>query len=86
MPQGPSKCTRCGGALEYGREVERSVRNDDDIALVRVEADVCTRCGEMLLHPGMVDRMVRARKFLQEAPSQAPVVGRVFDLRSFDAL
>jgi YgiT-type zinc finger domain-containing protein len=84
MTMGPSQCSRCGGELEYDREVEQEVRHGDDVALLRVRADVCTRCGEVLLHPGMTDRMVRAKKMLQESPAKARVVGRVYDLRSFE--
>ena len=56
--KGPSGCARCAGDLEYGREVEVEVRQADDVALVRVTADVCKRCGELLLRPGMSDHML----------------------------
>lgn len=77
---GPSACPRCAGELDHGREVERSIREGNDVALVRVRADVCLRCGETLLHPGMVDLLARARNLLKEG-SALHAVGRVFDLR-----
>ena len=79
--QGPTACPRCGGDLDYGRQVERSVREGNDVALVTVKADVCLRCGEILLHPGMVDALARARELLRKGPN-TPAVGRVFDLRN----
>ena len=78
--QGPSSCPRCGGELDRGRRIERSVREGNDLALVTVEADICQRCGEVLLYPGMVDRLSRARDLLR-AGSASPAVGQVFDLR-----
>ena len=78
--QGPTACPRCGGDLDYGRRIERSVREGNDVALVMVEADVCLRCGEILLYPGMVDALSRARELLKKGPAAKPV-GRVFDLR-----
>jgi YgiT-type zinc finger domain-containing protein len=79
--QGPRACPRCGGDLDRGRYVERSVREGNDVALVTVQADVCQRCGEILLYPRMVDLLSRARDLLREG-SAAPAVGQVFDLRS----
>lgn len=80
----PSKCPRCGGALDYDREVDRSVREGNDVALVKVTADVCTRCGELLLHAGMTDRLVLAARQMREGKA-THVVGRVFDLRAQSA-
>ena len=79
--QGPGACPRCGGELDRGRTIERSVREVNDVALVTVQADICLRCGETLLHPGMVDQLFRARDLLREG-SATQAVGRVFDLRS----
>ena len=76
-----SHCPRCQGPLEYDRDIERPVREGNDVALVKVLADVCTRCGEILLHPGMADRLVLAARRLREGKADH-VVGRVFDLRS----
>jgi len=76
----PSMCPRCGGVLDYDRDVERSVREGNDVALVKVTADVCTRCGELLLHPGMADRLVLAARQMREGKADH-VVGKVFDLR-----
>lgn len=78
--EGPTRCHRCGGDLDHDREVEQSVREGGDVAIVSVRADVCQRCGEVLLHPGMVDRMAEAKQALRRGTS-APQVGRVFDLR-----
>ena len=78
--KGPGVCPRCGGDLDRGREIERSVREGNDVAFVTVKADICLRCGEVLLYPGMVELLSRARDLLREG-SAAPAVGRVFDLR-----
>jgi len=63
--QGPAACPRCGGELDLGRLIERSVREGDDVALVTVQADICLRCGETLLYPGMMDRLARVRDLLR---------------------
>lgn len=80
-PKGPPRCPRCAGALDLGRTIERTVRYGNDVAIVDVTVDSCQRCGETLLHPGMTDKVLAARRSL-EASSAAPVLGRVFDLRS----
>lgn len=59
--QGLSACPRCGGELDYGRQLEKSLREGNCVTLVKVRADVCLRCGEVLLHPGMVEGLARAR-------------------------
>jgi YgiT-type zinc finger domain-containing protein len=79
--QGLTACPRCGGDLDSARQVERSVREGTDVALVNVVADVCSRCGETLLHPGMVELLAHAREVLRKGMA-APAVGRVFDLRN----
>lgn len=79
MSDGPAKCPRCGGELDYGRAVVRSVRADNDIALVTVVADVCTRCGEVLLHPKMHDKIVEAKRALK-AGHAGEAVGHVYDM------
>ncbi len=84
MVDGPSQCPRCGGALDYDREVEKAVRYNDDMALVKVRADVCTQCGERLFRPEMIDLMEQARESMKKS-GKAPVIGRVYDYRSFRA-
>jgi len=78
---GPAKCPSCGGTVEPDREVDQVVREGDDVALVRVRADVCLDCHEVLLHPGMVERMFAAKAALRSSAT-APVIGRVYDLRT----
>jgi antitoxin (DNA-binding transcriptional repressor) of toxin-antitoxin stability system len=39
--QGLTACPRCGGDLDPARQVERSVREGTDVALVKIVADVC---------------------------------------------
>lgn len=73
-------CTRCGGPLEYGRELERYVHEGEDVAVVTVVADVCRRCGEVLLHPGMTEKMAEAEDMLRRR-TVGIAVGRVYDLR-----
>jgi YgiT-type zinc finger domain-containing protein len=85
MRDGPSKCPQCGGALDYDRKVERAVRYKDDVALVKVRADVCTQCGERLYRPEMVDVMEQARDSLKNKRAKARVVGRVYDYRKLKA-
>lgn len=79
MSEGLSKCPRCGGELEYDREVQHPVREGNDVALVRVHADVCTRCGERLFNPDMTERLARARQMLKTGGVHK-TVGRVYDL------
>lgn len=84
MKDGPSKCPRCAGELEYGKQIEWSVREGTDVALVTVTADVCTRCGERLVTAAMGDKLVRAKRLLKSG-NKAPAVGKVYDMRA-DAL
>ena len=84
MSEHLSKCPRCGGSLDHDREVEKAIRYKDDVALVKVTADICTQCGERVFAPPMVELMERARESLKR-PATAPVVGRVFDYRSLKA-
>ena len=79
MNNGPSMCTRCGGDLEYGRELERYVHEGNDVAVVKVLADVCQRCGEVLLHPGMAEKLAKAEDMLHRHAVGA-AIGRVYDL------
>jgi YgiT-type zinc finger domain-containing protein len=79
--KGPSCCPRCGGELEYDREVERPVREGNDVAIVLVRADVCTQCGELLLYPGMTDRVTKARQALRDGAT-SPTLGHVYDMRA----
>ncbi|MBI3271644.1 MAG: YgiT-type zinc finger protein [Planctomycetes bacterium] len=76
------RCPLCGGLVKPDQEVERVVRERDDVAIVRVRADVCADCGEALLHPGMADRIVAAKAALRRGIQAGAVVGRVFDLRA----
>ena len=77
------RCPLCAGSVEPDRDVERIVREGDDVAVVRVRADVCGDCGEMLLHPGMADRLIEAKAALRRGvPTGAVVIGRVYDLRA----
>jgi YgiT-type zinc finger domain-containing protein len=73
----PSQCPLCGGTVEPDREVDQVVREGDDVALVRVRADVCLDCHEVLLHPGMATRMTEAADALRRGAA-GPVVGRVY--------
>lgn len=65
----PRHCPLCGGSVEPDRDIERLVREGEDVALVRVRADVCGDCGEVFLHPGMADRIVQAKATLRRGGS-----------------
>jgi YgiT-type zinc finger domain-containing protein len=58
---GPSGCVRCGGELDRSRQVDRLVREGNDVAVVAVRADACPLCGEILLNPGMTGLLGRAQ-------------------------
>lgn len=75
-PNRPTDCFRCGGELEQDQQLERPVRAGNDVAIVKVTADVCSKCGEVLLHPGMANRLLQAKRRLESGPS-APAVGQV---------
>ena len=77
---GPQACARCGGELERLRELDRLVRHNNDVALVKVRADVCSLCGEVLLTPGMAGLLLDARQVLREGRA-GWAVGCVYDLR-----
>ena len=79
MTEGLSACPRCGGELEYGREVQHPVREGNDMALVRVHADVCTRCGERLFSAPTSMLLAKARSMLK-AGAFHHAIGRVYDL------
>jgi YgiT-type zinc finger domain-containing protein len=77
---GPSGCGRCGGELERARDVDRLVRHEYDVALVKVRADVCGLCGEVLLTPGMAGRLLEAAETLRHGRA-GWAAGCVYDLR-----
>jgi YgiT-type zinc finger domain-containing protein len=79
-PSGTSACVRCGGGLDRSREIERLVREGDDVALVVVRADVCPLCGEQLLNPGMVGLLLEARDTMRQGRA-GWAKGCVYDLR-----
>jgi YgiT-type zinc finger domain-containing protein len=80
MSDGPSKCTNCGGGLDYGREYVHTMRQGNDVALVHVRADVCTQCGEALLPPAASAKIERAWRLFREGGLHA-TVGRVYEYR-----
>ena len=77
---GPTGCVRCGGGLERGRQIERLVREGNDVAIVAVRADLCPLCGEQLLNPGMVGLLLEARDTLRQGRA-GWARGCVYDLR-----
>jgi YgiT-type zinc finger domain-containing protein len=77
---GTRACARCGGELERGQELDRLVRHGNDVALVRVRADVCSLCGEVLLNPGMTGVLMDARDVLRQGRA-GWAAGCVYDLR-----
>jgi hypothetical protein len=77
---GPRTCVRCGGALDRSREIDRLVREGNDVGIVRVRADSCALCGEILLNPGMAGVLLDARDLLRQARA-GWAVGCVYDLR-----
>jgi YgiT-type zinc finger domain-containing protein len=77
---GPRGCVRCGGGLERGRQIERLVRQGNDVAVVTVRADLCPLCGEELLAPGMVGLLLDARDVMRQGRA-GWALGCVYDLR-----
>jgi YgiT-type zinc finger domain-containing protein len=77
---GPGACVRCGGGLERSRQIDRLVREGNDVALVVVRADLCPLCGEQLLNPGMVGLLLEARDVLRQGRA-GWALGCVYDLR-----
>ena len=77
---GPRGCARCGGELDRGRELDRLVRHGNDVAVVKVRADVCPLCGDVLLNPGMVGVLLEARDILRQGRA-GWAAGCVYDLR-----
>ena len=79
-PSGPVGCVRCGAELDYSREIDRLVREGNDVGIVRVRADVCPLCGEVLLNPGMPGLLLDARDTLRQGRA-GWATGCVYDLR-----
>ena len=77
---GPSGCVRCGGELDRSRQIERIVREGNDVALVAVRADACPLCGEILLNPGMTGLLLDARDTVRQGRA-GWATGCVYDLR-----
>ena len=71
-------CTNCGGALDYGREHVHRLGQGNDVALVRVQADICTQCGEVLLPPASSAKIERASRLFRQG---ALHVGCVYEYR-----
>ena len=77
---GPSDCVRCGGELDRARQIDRLVREGNDVARVAVRADACPLCGEVLLNPGMTGLLLDARDTVRQGRA-GWATGSVYDLR-----
>ena len=57
------KCPVCGGEL-IEKEVEKLLRGGNNIAVIRVRADVCLHCGERLYTRDTVRKFEQIREKL----------------------
>jgi YgiT-type zinc finger domain-containing protein len=53
-------CPLCGGKLR-SKQVEKLIRGGNNIATVKVKADICLKCGERLYRTGDVRRFEEIR-------------------------
>jgi len=59
-----NKCPVCGGEL-VEREVEKLVRGGNNIAMIKVKAEVCLHCGERLYSQETVKQFEEIRAKLE---------------------
>lgn len=59
-----NKCPVCGGEL-VEREVEKLVRGGNNIAVIKVKAEVCLHCGERLYSQETVRQFEEIRAKLE---------------------
>lgn len=59
-----NKCPVCGGEL-VERKVEKLVRGGNNIAVIKVKAEVCLRCGERLYSQETVKQFEEIRAKLE---------------------
>ncbi len=59
-----NKCPVCGGEL-VEREVEKLVRGGNNIAVIKVKAEVCLHCGERLYSQETVKQFEEIRAKLE---------------------
>ena len=73
-------CPVCGGELVQ-REVEKLLRGGNDVAVVKIVAEVCLRCGERLYSLETVERLdaIRGQLERQDTSSFRPL-GRSFQV------
>lgn len=69
-----NKCPVCGGEL-VEREVEKLVRGGNNIAVIKVKAEVCLHCGERLYSQETVKQFeeIRAKLERQEVKNFQPL-------------
>lgn len=58
------RCPVCSGDV-ITKEVEQLVRGGDDVAIVRVQADVCVQCGERLFSPETIRQLEEIQRKLE---------------------
>ena len=76
------ECPVCGGEL-VEKEVEKLLRGGNDVAVVRVRAEVCRRCGECLYAEETVRRVEEIRaKLVRSEKSECRRLGKSFQVAS----
>ncbi|MEK7405190.1 MAG: YgiT-type zinc finger protein [Acidobacteriota bacterium] len=75
------KCPVCGGELAR-KEVEKLLRGGNNMAAVRVTAEVCLRCGERLYSPETVQRFEAVKvKLERNETAELQPLGISFEVR-----
>lgn len=81
MTQPFGKCPVCGGELAQ-KEVEKLLRGGDDVAVIKVRADVCLGCGERLYDAETIRRFEEIReKLASNETSVFLELGRSFQVK-----
>lgn len=74
------KCPVCGGDM-VKKEVEKLLRGGENIAVLKVPAEVCLHCGERLYSQETVSRFEQIRaKLLRRETADFQPLGRSFQV------
>jgi YgiT-type zinc finger domain-containing protein len=74
------KCSVCGGTMQT-KKVEKLIKGGNNIATVKVKADICLRCGERLFSKEDVKRFeVIRRNLLSEQVGSYNELGRSYEV------
>lgn len=73
-------CPVCSGKL-IEKDVEKFLRSNGDIAILRVKAEVCINCGSKLYTPRVIARFAEVKRKLKKRQTQDfNLIGKSYEI------